>query len=336
MKQQLNAGIIGLGVGEKHIAGYNKHPNCTVTALCDFSTSKLLEIKNKYKNIKTATDSNLILEDPEIDVVSIASYDNYHYEQILKAIENKKHIFVEKPLCLFKKDAEHIYSLLMKHPDLKLSTNVILRKSPRFIMLRKLISNGEMGNLFYVEGDYNYGRLYKITNGWRGEIDFYSIIYGGGIHIVDLLMWLTNDRIIEVAALGTDIVTKNTGFKYNDMVVCIFRFKSGMIGKMAVNFGCVYPHFHLFSIFGTEATFQNTLQKGLFFKTRDQHAEPKIVTENYLGMDKGDLIYNFVDSILYGSKEEVTVQEVFDTMSVCFALEKATYIKEFVPVDYIK
>ena len=101
----IKAGIIGLGVGEAHIEGYRAHPACMVSAVCDLSDSKLSEIRKKYSDLKTTRNADEILCDSEIDVVSIASYDNYHYEQMVKAIQNKKHIFVEKPLCLYEKEA---------------------------------------------------------------------------------------------------------------------------------------------------------------------------------------------------------------------------------------
>jgi len=179
--EKYNVGIIGLGVGEKHIKGYQSHQSCEVVALCDFSEEKIRSVKRKYPFLKIVKDADEILLDEGINIVSIASYDNYHYEQIIKAIHNEKHVFVEKPLCLYKKEAVEIRKLLQSKPHLKLSSNLILRESPRFKLLKKMIQGGEFGNVFYVEGDYNYGRLHKLTDGWRGKIDFYSIVYGGGV-----------------------------------------------------------------------------------------------------------------------------------------------------------
>ena len=93
-------GIIGLGVGEKHIIGYNKHKACQVVLVCDFCEKKLNTVSKKHTDLKITKDPDEILLDPSIDIVSIASYDNYHYEQIIKALNNNKHVFVEKPLCI--------------------------------------------------------------------------------------------------------------------------------------------------------------------------------------------------------------------------------------------
>ena len=52
-----------------------------------------------------------------------------------------------------------------------------------------------MGRLYYLEGDYAYGRLPKILSGWRAEIPIYSVVHGGAIHIIDLLLWLGGGQV---------------------------------------------------------------------------------------------------------------------------------------------
>lgn len=333
--KSIRVGIIGLGVGGEHIAGYQSHPDCEVVALCDFSDEKLAMASKQYPDVKLTPQADELLHDPDIDVVSIASYDNYHYQQIVQAIENNKHIFIEKPLCLYESEAAHIRQLLQQKPNLKISSNLILRRSPRFLQLKQMITDSDLGQLFYVEGDYNYGRLNKITEGWRGKIDFYSVVYGGAVHLVDLLLWLTGDSVIEVAAYGNDIASRGTEFRYNDMVVSILKFESGLIGKVAANMGCVFPHFHTLNIYGTRATFVNGLEYATLFESRDPAQTGKKITTPYPGVEKSDLIFSFVESILNHSPAEVTAEDIFKTMSVCFAIEKATHQSDSVMVTYI-
>lgn len=335
VKRLLKVGIIGLGVGEKHIEGYNSHSACEVVALCDFSRSKISFAHKRYPDLKVTDNADDILGNREIDVVSIASYDNYHYEQIVKALQNNKHVFVEKPLCLYEREARHIRYLLKEKPDLKLTSNLILRMYPRFLALKKLVDRNRIGTIFYLEGDYNYGRLNKITDGWRGRLDFYSIVYGGGVHIVDLLLWLVGGDVIEVSAYANNIASRGSQFKYNDMVVSILKFNNGVVAKVGVNFGCVFPHFHNISVYGTKATFVNNFKHGLLFESRDSQRNPRKIVTKYPGINKDALIHNFLDSIIYGDKLIVPINDIFKTMSVCFAVEKATQRGSFVKVKYI-
>src|SRR5271157_89923 len=332
---RLKAGIIGLGIGETHISGYLRHPGCDVAALCDFNQEKRTLLQQKYPHLKIVSEADEILQDPEIEVVSIASYDNYHYEQVVKAITQGKHVFVEKPICLAESEARQIRSLLNEHADVRLSSNLILRMSPRFRLLKKMVRDGELGKPYYVEGDYNYGRLEKITDGWRGKIGFYSVILGGGVHLIDLLLWLTGDVVTDVASYGNNLSSKDAGFSYNDMVVAILKFRSGMVGKVSANFGCVFPHFHQLSIYGTRATFVNGPKEAHIYQSRDPGVKPRRVRAAYPGAAKGDLIFSFIDAIINNTKPEVTTEDVFNTMSVCFAIEKAVETNQTIAVNYL-
>ena len=116
--KKLRVGIIGMGVGEQHIPGYMSHPDCEVTTLCDFDDEKIALAKKKYPTLHVTRLADKVLNDPAIDIVSIASFDNYHYEQVVRAIENGKHLFVEKPICLhlhelinIRKKTAHIFML---------------------------------------------------------------------------------------------------------------------------------------------------------------------------------------------------------------------------------
>jgi predicted dehydrogenase len=331
----LKAGIIGLGIGETHIAGYLRHPGCDVAALCDFDEERRALLQQKYPHLKVVREADELLQDPQIGVVSIASYDNYHFEQVVKAISHGKHVFVEKPLCLAESEAEQIRSLLAEHPHIRLSSNLILRMSPRFRLLKKMVRAGDLGQPYYVESDYNYGRLEKITDGWRGKIGFYSVVLGGGVHVIDLLLWLTGDVVIDVASYGNNLSSKEAGFSYNDMVVAILKFRSGMVGKISANFGCVFPHFHQLSIYGTKATFVNGPKEARLFQSRDSAVRPTRIRSAYPGAAKGDLIFSFIDAILNNTKPEVTTDDVFNTMSVCFAIEKAVKTNQTVAVNYL-
>lgn len=332
---KLNAGVIGLGVGEAHCEGFRSHPRCRVAALCDFSDEKLKRAAKKYPNARLAKNADDLFEDPAIDVVSIASFDNFHYGQIAKALKNGKHVFVEKPLCLKEDELRRIRDLLRAHPGLRLSSNLILRKSPRFRLVRRWVRAGRFGRLYYLEGDYNYGRIEKITNGWRGKIDFYSVVYGGGVHLVDLLHWITGDTVTEVSSFGNRIASNGSRFRFNDCVASLLRFKSGIVAKVTSNFGCVFPHFHALALYGTKGTFLNGLERGLFYRSRDSATPPVPVTAAYPGVHKGGLIYDFLESILKNRAPEVNEEDVFKAMAVCFAMEKAAKTSKVTRVRYI-
>lgn len=329
----VRAGIIGLGVGEAHIVGYNSHPKCEVLKVCDFDNEIFRSKKTSIGNIPFVTDYNDIMKDTSIDVVSIASYDNFHFEQIMAAIEHDKHVFVEKPLCIFRSEADKIFNALEKKPYLKLSSNLILRKSERFIDLKNRIKQNELGQLFHVNAAYNYGRIHKIIEGWRGDIPFYSVTYGGGVHLIDLILWLFDEKITEVFSFANNICTKGSKFSHNDMVSTVLKFESGATGQLSSNYGCVSPHFHQLEVYGKNGTFVNQLDEARVYSIRDSKEFLKLDTK-YPGVLKGDLLSNFIDSILEDKTPTIGKKEVFNVMSVCFAIEDSITSRKVEKVNY--
>lgn len=330
----LRVGVIGLGVGQDHVAAYEAAQDCELVAICDIHPIKLAEVAARFPHIHTTTNPEEVLSDPSVDVVSIASPDDCHHKQIMLALKSGKHVFVEKPLCLLPSEMEDIRAQHVSNPALMLSCNLILRQSPRFIALRDQIRSGELGAIYQIDAAYNYGRLWKITEGWRGAIPHYSVTLGGGIHLLDLMMWMLECRVSEVSAVGSRIASKGSQVRFDDAVTAILRFENGAIGTLSSNFGCVYPHFHRFMAYGTKATFENRPDSALLFTSRDPMVAPTRLETPYPAVHKGALISNFVDSILGKSAPLVTAEEVFDCMTVCFAIEEALRRRTSVPANY--
>jgi predicted dehydrogenase len=330
----LRAGIIGLGVGERHIAGYRRHSGCAVVAVADIDPVKREAARRNYPDLRVHDTAEALLDDRGIDVVSIATYDEAHAAQVLHALAVGKHVFVEKPLCQTASELAMIQAALGRHPELRLSSNLILRRTPRFRALKARIESGEFGRLFHIEGDYNYGRIHKIIDGWRGRQGFYSVMLGGGVHLVDLMSWLAGERVAEVAAFGNRIATADTAFRFDDMVVAILRFESGLVGKIAANFACVFPHFHRLLVYGTAASFENGREHGRIWRSRDRDAAPIVVDDAYPGTEKGDLIPPFIDSILGRCEPLVSERDVCDAMAVCLAINDAAESGAVVKVAY--
>lgn len=333
--RRLRAGVIGLGVGERHAEALAANADCELVALCDQDAEKLAHVARRFPGVRALQKDVELLDDPTIDLLCIASYDDVHFTQTMRALDHGKHVFVEKPFVVHEHEARAVRKQLEKHKDLRLSSNLILRRSPRFLDLHQRIGRGELGRLYHLEADYNYGRLEKITKGWRGQLDFYSAVHGGGVHVVDLLMWLAGDRIVEVSAIGNAIASAGSGFKNFDNVVAVVRFAGGAVGKVGVNFGCVMPHFHPVEIYGTQATFINGRECAWLYTARDPQTAPVRIETDYPGVHKGGLLASFVNAILGRGPADVSEEDVFASLSVCCAIERSAHSGAPVKVDYV-
>ncbi len=331
---KLFAGVIGLGVGESHIAGYESHRSCSVSKLCDLSKETLDEVGSRHQGKLLASDPDDIICDPDIDIVSIASYDDCHKDQVITSLQNGKHVFVEKPLCLNSKELCSIVKVMRENPKLKVSSNLILRMCPRFIDLRKRIQSGELGQVFHMESSYDYGRLNKLTDGWRGRIPNYSVTLGGGIHLIDLMSWVTGERFTEVFAYGNKLATQDSSFSGNSLTSAIMKSNSGCTTILTSNFGSVAPHHHKLAIYGTNATFEQSHLAASYFSSQDASIPPEKVDSPYPGAQKGDLLYDFVDSIIEGKQPLIKAQEVIDGMSIALAIDESIKTQSPQQVNY--
>jgi predicted dehydrogenase len=328
----LRAAVIGLGVGEAHAAAYDRHPACELALLCDLDADRLAAVGRAYPGARATRDPAEALADPAIDLVSIASYDDAHYDQVRAAIEHGKHVFVEKPLCMRVDELRELKRLLDARPEVRLSSNLILRASPRFRELKLGVENGAFGELYYVQGAYDYGRLHKIVDGWRGDLPFYSVVLGGAVHVVDLLLWLTGERVAAVTARGNRIASRGSKFRFDDLVTATLEFESGLLGTVTANFGSVTPHFHELRLYGTEATFANGIPNAVVHS----RTASRTVETPYPGVAKGDLIGPFVDAVAAGEDPPVPAADVFETMSVCLAIDEAARTRATVAVDALR
>ncbi len=331
--RKLRIGIIGLGIGARHLEAYRAHPDCEVAALCDLSERRLEEEGMKSPASILTTRADDILNHKGIDLVSIASFDDVHFEQTIRALENGKHVFVEKPLCLHRDQACRIREALTRKKGPRLSSNLNLRTTPLFVWLRKAIQAGEFGQLYSMEGDYLWGRIQKLTEGWRGKMDFYSVIHGAAVHMIDLVGWLRGAWPIEVAGYGNRICTSGSGFAFNDFSTLLLKFEDGLIAKITANAGCVHPHFHRLDVFGTKKTFTHHAGGAWLFGERGSEGEK--LSYEYPGSRKGEVIFSFVDSILQSKPPLVSEDDVFSVMSVCFAAEQSVSEGRPVQIDYI-
>ena len=167
-------------------------------------------------------------------------------------------------------------------------------------------------------------------------MDFYSIILGATIHMIDLVMWLLESRPVSVQALGNDNSSKGTNLKYNSFAVLLLKFDNGVLAKLTGNGCCVHPHFHGLKIFGTERTAIHNLTEAYYLNSCIPGSKKISITESYPEKEAREkVIHSFVDSILDHSIDPiVTDSDVYDVMSVCFAAEEAMNTGNTIKVNY--
>jgi predicted dehydrogenase len=330
----LRVGVIGLGVGEQHLEAYARDPRCEVVALCDRDPARLAAVAAGFPGARPLTEAAELLALPGLDAVSICSFDPDHAPQALAALEAGLHVMIEKPLCRTRPELDALAAAAAARPGLVLASNLVLRAAPLVRWLVERRAAGELGAVFALDGDYLYGRLAKITHGWRGDVDGYSVMLGGGVHLIDVLMRVVDERPDWVEAAGSDLATRGTPFAGDDLACAQMGFPGGAIGRVSANFACVHGHQHVIRVFGTAATVISDDRGVRVQRLRDPAPAAVALDLAPLPEDKGALIPAFVSAALGEAPADPGSRHELDLLAVCLAADESRALGRRVLVSY--
>lgn len=151
-----NWGLIGTGWIAHEMADALNAVNGEIYAVADLNEEKLKQfadekhIKNRY------TDVTEMINDPEIDIIYIATPHTYHYQYIKQALNAGKHVFCEKAITVNSKQFDEV-SALAKEKNLILTEGFTLLHMPLYTKVKQLIDDGKLGQVKLVQ--VNFGSL---------------------------------------------------------------------------------------------------------------------------------------------------------------------------------
>jgi len=222
--------VIGQGhIGKRHADMIRRNGDAELVAVCDVLPKEqlgLADIQEPFFNdIDSLLDAGL-----DIDVINICTPNGYHADYAVKALKARKHVVLEKPIALNKKDAERIV-----FKSLEMSRHVFCvmqnRYSPPSVWLREVMDQRLLGKIFMVKLDCYWNRddrYYKKGN-WHGD----DQLDGGTLftqfsHFIDIMYWLFGD-ITNIRGNFADFNHKNLT-DFEDSGVVTFDFINGGMG----------------------------------------------------------------------------------------------------------
>ena len=327
----INVGIIGFGVGEKHFQAFQLHKLSSVKTICEKDKKKIKLLKKQYPNITLTDDEDIIFKDKEINAVSIASYDDHHYRQVMKCFKYKKHILVEKPLCLSINELNKIRKESKKNNNLIIYSNMVLRTEKIFKKFKEIISQNKK-NYYFIEGSYIWGRIKKLYE-WRSRIKLFTIELGATIHILDLICWMLDDFPRSVFCSGNRIGINRKKFSKDSFSTMTLKFGNGLIANITANLVCPHEHLHAISVYGSKNTLKNTLSGSYIINTKKKINKLKFAYPDK--KNRKELIFNFIENInCVSNKQIINKKEIFNIMKICFAAEKSKKLNKEIKLNY--
>jgi predicted dehydrogenase len=147
----IKVGVIGYGYwGPNIVRNLHGLDSTKVVAVCDKSEAALARVRKTYPGVATYTDCGEILRSPEIDAVAIITPVWTHYELAKKALENGKHVFVEKPLTSSSQQGQELIEIAARK-KLTLMVDHTFLFTGAVRKIRELAESGVLGDLYYYD-----------------------------------------------------------------------------------------------------------------------------------------------------------------------------------------
>ncbi|MBU0614678.1 MAG: Gfo/Idh/MocA family oxidoreductase [Nanoarchaeota archaeon] len=216
----LNAAVIGAGsMGRNHARIYSYLDNVKLVAIADRDSSRG-EVAESY-GTKFYSDYEEMLDNEEIDIVSVVVPTHLHKEVALKVISKKVNILLEKPIAINSADGADIINAASKN-NVKLMIGHIERFNPAIIELKKKI--------------HELGRIYKIDvqriGPFPARISDVGVIADLSVHDIDVISYLIEKKLIRVCAETQQKIHPN----HEDSLIALLRYENEIIAELNVNY----------------------------------------------------------------------------------------------------
>lgn len=333
MKEKLAVANIGMKFGMCHVEGAMSY-GAEIAAICDRNEENLRFAGERYgiSKEKRFTDYAEIVNNENIDVVTVAIPDQQHVKVSCDFLRAGKHVLCEKPLALTREDIEEIVRV-SDECEAKFMVGQICRFTPAFEKAKEIIEAGTIGELYFIESEYAHDYM-KLCDDWRADPNRHGVI-GGGCHAVDLIRWLAGDPV-EVFAYGTHKLLPMVS--YDDATVAVMKFDDNLMGKVFVSTGCKRDYTMRTVIYGTKGTIicDNTSPTMTLFVTDDEGVtkEPQTIEIQVNNHNAAKEFEVFADAIINDKPVITDAREGAKTVAVCLAIVESAKTGKPVNPDY--
>ena len=218
----IKLGVIGYGYwGPNIVRNFSALEETKVISVCDRNPDVLKHIKRDYPAVHTTPDFNEIVSSPDIDAVAIVTPVFTHHELAKKALENGKHIFVEKPFVSTVDQAEELIELADKK-NLKIMVDHTFLFTGAVRKIKELVDNDILGDLYYYDSmRVNLGLFQHDIN----------VIWDLAPHDLSIMDYVIKEKPDAVVASGKPHLNS----RFEDVAFITVYFTNNMIAHFNVN-----------------------------------------------------------------------------------------------------
>ena len=147
----IRIGVLGYGYwGPNIVRNFHAHEQSQVVLVCDKGSKAREQLRKVYPTIPFTTDENELLKSANVDAVAVVTPVATHFPLAKRALENGKHVFVEKPFTCSVTQAEELIELA-EQKNLKIMVDHTFLFTGAVKKIRQLVDEGALGDLYYYD-----------------------------------------------------------------------------------------------------------------------------------------------------------------------------------------
>jgi predicted dehydrogenase len=192
---RIGAAVVGYGYwGPNLVRNLLERPEFELLGVCELDEDRATQFESRYPGLPIQPDFDLLLGDPRLQAVLIATPPRTHYDLAMKALAAGKHVLVEKPLARLSVHADELVRVA-EESGLVLMPGHTFVYSPPVNKVRELIRDGVVGETYFVTSSrMNLGQYQRD-----------GVVCDLAPHDLSILLYWLDTRVVSVAASGRSV-----------------------------------------------------------------------------------------------------------------------------------
>ena len=338
MADRLRFGVIGAGgIGLEHLSSLSQCPRATAVAIAENNPARAKEASDRFKIPRSYTDYRELLEQADIDAVTIALPNHLHAPVAIEALKARKHVLLEKPIAMNAKEAAKIIDAATKmRRTLMVGQNFRFNRYTQ--MAKQVIQRGDLGEIYHARTFWTRRNGIPRIGSWFTQ----KKLAGGGAvvdiggHVLDTCLYLLGE--FDVTSVfgqthskfgargagevnwGKSEIDPGKPFDVDDYGVALLKLKSGRTVNFEVSWAAHQPtdgREHGVDLMGTQAGL--SLYPAKLYRNGASGFET-IQLAGLKTIYPEDRVHHFVAAVLENKKTLVTLDETLKVQQILDAI----------------
>ena len=305
-----NWAIVGCGNIAHDMAEAIQAANGEIYAVGGHTPTKTMAFAKMFGIQHVYDDCDEMLRDPQVDIVYIATPYDLHFEYMMKAIHNGKHVLCEKAITVNARQLEEVRALAADKGVVVMEAMTIFHM-PLFRKLREVIDAGTIGKVRMLQVNFGIYREFNSSSNFFNKALGGGVLLDFGVYAAAFTRWFLEE--------SPDVVLTLPGYAENgvdEQSGILFKNRQGQMGVIALTMCAKNPNRAVGMISGEKGYIEVSdfprADKAILF-----HAEDGSTEEIAIGKEEEALQYEIFDmqASVSGQKENLTLPLSGDVMN---------------------